>query len=81
MSVRSAVVSQFEQVAIEQKRTLGRLTDDKRLLDVGLDSLGLALIVVRLEEMLGFDPFDSSEEVLFPVTFGEFVRLYESRTK
>ena len=81
MSVRSAVVSQFEQVAIEQKRTLGRLTDDKRLLDVGLDSLGLALIVVRLEEMLGFDPFDSSEDVLFPVTFGEFVRLYESRAK
>src|ERR1700683_797760 len=81
MSVRSAVVSQFEQVAIEQKRTLGRLTDDKRLLDVGLDSLGLALIVVRLEEVLGFDPFDSSEELLFPVTFGEFVRLYESRTK
>ena len=81
MSVRSAVVSQFEQVAIEQKRTLGRLTDDKRLLDVGLDSLGLALIVVRLEEVLGFDPFDSAEDVLFPVTFGEFVRLYESRTK
>jgi acyl carrier protein len=81
MSVRSAVVSQFEQVAIEQKRTLGRLTDDKRLLEVGLDSLGLALIVVRLEEVLGFDPFDSSEDVLFPVTFGEFVRLYESRTK
>jgi acyl carrier protein len=81
MSVRSAVVSQFEQVASEQKRTLGRLTDDKRLLDVGLDSLGLALIVVRLEEVLGFDPFDSSEDVLFPVTFGEFVRLYESRTK
>ena len=81
MSVRSAVVSQFEQVAIEQKRTLGRLTDDRRLLDVGLDSLGLALIVVRLEEVLGFDPFDSAEDVLFPVTFGEFVRLYESRTK
>jgi acyl carrier protein len=81
MSVRSAVVSQFQQVAIEQKRTLARLTDDRRLLDVGLDSLGLALIVVRLEEVLGFDPFDSSEDVLFPVTFGEFVRLYESRAK
>jgi hypothetical protein len=36
---------------------------------------------VRLEEVLGFDPFDSAEDVLFPVTFGEFVRLYESRTK
>jgi acyl carrier protein len=81
MSVRSAVVSQFEQVAIEQKKTLARLYDDRRLLDVGLDSLGLALIVVRLEEVLGFDPFDSSEDVQFPVTFGEFVRLYEDRKK
>jgi acyl carrier protein len=81
MSVRSAVVSQFEQVAIEQKKTLAQLSDDSRLLDVGLDSLGLALIVVRLEEVLGFDPFDSSEDVRFPVTFGEFLRLYENRSK
>jgi acyl carrier protein len=81
MSVRSSVVSQFEQVAIEQKRTLARLSDDRKLLDVGLDSLSLALIVVRLEEVLGFDPFDSDEDVQFPVTFGEFVRLYENRTK
>lgn len=81
MSVRSAVVSQFEQVAIEQKKTLARLSDDKKLLDVGLDSLSLALIVVRLEEVLGFDPFDSSEEVQFPVTFGEFLSLYENRKK
>jgi acyl carrier protein len=81
MSVRSAVVSQFEQVAIEQKKTLARLSDDKKLLDVGLDSLSLALIVVRLEEVLGFDPFDSSEDVQFPVTFGEFLSLYENRKK
>jgi acyl carrier protein len=81
MSVRSAVVSQFEQVAIEQKKTLARLYDERRLLDVGLDSLSLALIVVRLEEVLGFDPFDSAEDVRFPVTFGEFVRLYENRKK
>ena len=81
MSVRPAVVSQFEQVAIEQKRTLTRLTDETRLLDVGLDSLSLALIVVRLEEVLGFDPFDTSEDLQFPVTFGEFVRLYENRKK
>ena len=81
MSVRSAVVSQFEQVAIEQKRTLGQLSDDRRLLDVGLNSLSLALIVVRLEEVLGFDPFDSSEDVQFPVTFGEFIRFYENAAK
>jgi hypothetical protein len=79
MSVRSTVISQFEQVAAEQHRTLARLTDGLKLLDAGLDSLSFALIVARLEDALGFDPFDVDEDVKFPVTFGDFVKLYEKR--
>jgi hypothetical protein len=79
MSVRSIVISQFEQVAVEQHRTLARLSDELRLLDSGLDSLSFALIVARLEDALGFDPFDVVEDVKFPVTFGDFVRLYDNR--
>jgi acyl carrier protein len=81
MSVRVTVVSQFEQVAKEQERRLARLSDDLRLLDSGLDSLSFALIVVRLEEALGFDPFDVADDLKFPVTFGDFVRLYENHPK
>ena len=81
MSVRAAVALQFAQVALEQKRRLARLSDDLKLLESGLDSLSFALIVVRLEETLGFDPFDAHEQMNFPVTFGDFVRLYESREK
>ena len=81
MSVRATVIAQFEQVALEQHRKLARLSDDLRLLDSGIDSLGFALIVVRLEEALGFDPFDADETANFPVTFGDFVKLYESRPK
>ena len=77
MTVRSTITSQFEQVAVEQKRKLAKLSDDLKLLDSGLDSLSFALITVRLEEELGFSPFDSDEDVQFPVTFGDFVRLYE----
>jgi acyl carrier protein len=78
MSVRSTVISQFEQVAVEQRRKLARLSDDMKLLDSGLDSLSFALIVVRLENALGFDPFDVAEDLKFPVTFGDFVKLYEN---
>jgi acyl carrier protein len=78
MSVRSTVKTQFEQVAQEQDRKLARLSDDLRLLDSGLDSLSFALIVTRLEDALGFDPFDVADEVKFPVTFGDFVKLYEN---
>jgi acyl carrier protein len=80
MSVRSTIVAQFEQVAADQKRKTVPLSDDLKLLDSGLDSLSFALIVMRLEEKLGFDPFEK-DEVQFPVTFGDFVRLYESHPR
>ena len=75
--VRSAIQSLFEQVAAEQERQLAALTDDTRLIDCGLDSLSFAIIVARLEDRLGVDPFSSAETTDFPVTFGDFVRLYE----
>jgi phosphopantetheine binding protein len=77
MSVRSTITSLFQQVAREQQRTLSPLSDDLKLLQSGLDSLSFALIVTRLEDTLGYDPFEAAER--FPVTFGDFVRLYESR--
>jgi hypothetical protein len=78
MSVRSTVLSQFEQVAQEQKVTLPPLSDELVLLDSGLDSLGFAILVARLEDTLGYDPFSSSEDVFFPVTLGDFIRVYEN---
>jgi hypothetical protein len=81
MSVRASVISQFEQVAVEQHRKLAKLTDDMKLLDSGLDSLSFALIVARLEDTLGIDPFDVADDVKFPVTFGDFVKLYENHSK
>ncbi len=81
MSLRSTIAAQFEQVAVEQKRKLARLSDDLKLLESGLDSLSFALIVARLEDAVGFDPFDSDQEMKFPVTFGDFVRLYENHSK
>ena len=81
MSLRPTIITQFEQVAIDQKRKLARLTDDLKLLDCGLDSLSFALIVMRLEEAVGFDPFDTNDEIKFPVTFGDFVKLYDQHSQ
>ena len=76
MNARSTITTLFQEVAREQQRRLTTLTDDLKLLDSGLDSLSFALIVARLEDALGYDPFETAES--FPVTFGDFVRLYES---
>ena len=47
------------------------------LLESGLDSLCFAIIVARLEDQLGVDPFTAAEDVFFPATMGEFVKFYE----
>jgi acyl carrier protein len=57
------------------------LTDDTVLLDSGLDSLGFAILVARLEEDLEFDPFVEMEEAVYPISFGDFVAIYENRFK
>jgi hypothetical protein len=81
MSVRATVTTIFEQVAREQQRTLVPVSDGLKLLESGLDSLSFAIIVAKLEDEVGFDPFNSDDAVEFPVTFGDFVRLYETRPR
>src|SRR4051812_16140636 len=73
-SVRTTIISQFEQVATEQRHKLAALTDDRPLMDSGLDSLAFAIVVARLEDALGIDPFSASEDNEFPVTFGDFIQ-------
>jgi acyl carrier protein len=77
MSIRSDVTTLFERVAEEQDKKLVPLSDDLGLLESGLDSLCFAIIVARLEDTLGLDPFSTSEDIDFPVTVGDFIKLYE----
>jgi acyl carrier protein len=81
MSVKLTIVSEIEKVAKEHNRTLAPLTDDLILLNSGLDSLGFAVLVARLEDELGLDPFTTSEDVDFPVTLGDFVNIYENAAR
>jgi hypothetical protein len=54
------------------------LHGDTPLLKTGLDSLGFAILVVRLEEKLGYDPFVLLAEAVYPRTLDEFVAIYEA---
>lgn len=77
MNTRLTVLSVIKVVAEEQDKSLAALDDNLALANSGLDSLCFAIIVARLEDELGVDPFTASEEVYFPVTLGDFVSLYE----
>jgi acyl carrier protein len=76
-SVKPTVISLIEQIAKDEKKTLPPLTDDLVLLESGLDSLAIAILVARLEESLGIDPFTDSDDISYPVTLGDFIRFYE----
>ena len=77
MSVKLTIIEQMEQIAREQGKILAPLKEELALADCGLDSLGFAVLVARLEDRLGIDPFSAAEEAVFPVTFGDFVKVYE----
>jgi acyl carrier protein len=78
MSTRSTIESIMVAVATENNVPFVKLQDDLPLLDTGLDSLCLAVIVARLEDKLGVDPFNTTEEMAFPVTLGDFINIYET---
>ena len=78
MTVKLTIMSEMQQIAQEQDKELAPLSDDLVLLDSGFDSLCFAVLVARLEDKLGVDPFTQSEDTTFPVTLGDLVRTYEN---
>ncbi len=74
--VRAFILEQIRLVAAQQKKQLAPLSDSLPLLESGLDSLCIAIIVANLDDELGLDPF-AAGNVDMPVTVGDFIRLYE----
>ena len=81
MSVRLTIFEQITQVAREHDKILAPLRDELALVDCGLDSLGLAVLIARLEDTLGVEPFTEADDPSFPTTLGEFVKAYENSAR
>lgn len=79
--MRDIIVEKFNEVLvqIDAKERYSSIDNSQILLESGLDSLGFAILVALLEEELDFDPFQEMEMAIYPVTFGEFVAIYENR--
>ena len=61
MSIRSAIFAAMKQIAEEQQIALPPLDDSLSLHETGFDSLAFAILVARLEDDLGSDPFSISQ--------------------
>lgn len=77
-STRSTIERLFRE-ALEGacQKSPESFSDDLVLLKSGLDSLGFAILVTRLEQDLGYDPFTLTEEAVYPTTFGELIEIYQ----
>jgi len=78
MDIRQTILTTTQTVAQEQQKQLAPLSDTLPLLESGLDSLCMAIIVARLDDAFGFDPFDTEDDIRFPVTIGDLIAFYEA---
>lgn len=80
-SLHDLIIAKIQDVARQQSVSLAPLTDQLPLMESGLDSLCIAVIVAGLDDELGLDPFSGAEDVEFPVTIGDFIKLYENASR
>lgn len=77
MTLRETIISMMHEVAATTGTKLEDYLKDRTvLLETGLDSLGFAILVAKLEEKLGYDPFVLMKEPVYPRDLGEFVDIY-----
>jgi len=76
-NLRDQIITAINETADMRGTEIGVLNDETILLESGLDSLGFAILVARLEEELGFDPFVIMDQPVYPRTLGEFVEIYQ----
>jgi len=75
--VRESTMAAINHLMTESGRAARTFRDQDTLTGtIGLDSLDLAAMVVRLEQRLGVDPFREGAPAVR--TFGDLVRLYET---
>ena len=78
MSVRLKIITAMQQIAAEQRVVLPPLEDNLALQETGFDSLAFAILVARLEDEIGIDPFTMSADASFPLTIGDFIKAYDN---
>ena len=76
--MKDKILSLMNEIASDGGVELNlHIDSDTVLLESGLDSLGFAILIARLEEELGYDPFTMMDEPVYPQTFGQLVEIYQ----
>lgn len=70
------IVGEVVKLLEEERNEQVQVALHDGLVDLGMDSLTFAVLVTRLEEVLGLDPFLALEDEVFPRTVAELVDVY-----
>jgi len=77
-NLREIIIEAIKETAdMRGTEVTEKLSDDTVLLESGLDSLGFAILVAKLEEEIGYDPFVLMNEPFYPRTLAEFIGIYQ----
>jgi len=77
-NLREKIINAMRETAeLRGTKLTNELSDEMVLLESGLDSLGFAILVARMEEELGYDPFVMMDEPVYPRTLSEFITIYQ----
>ncbi len=74
--IEEVVLREVVKLLDEESSQKVEVTVQSGLVESGMDSLAFAVLVTRLEESLGFDPFLALEDEIFPRTVTELVDVY-----
>lgn len=75
-TIRDDIATAIREIIASKGRAAPELSEDDALVaGLGLDSLDLAVLVVKLERRFGCDPFRNGRDAV--TTFGQFVAVYE----
>ncbi|MCB2015654.1 MAG: acyl carrier protein [Sphingobium sp.] len=75
--LRARIIALFNEMWREDREDEPPvLENDTVLLETGFDSMAFAVLVARLDDELGYDPFTMTEDPVYPQTFAEFIDFY-----
>ena len=77
MTLRSTIIAEIESITVAHDKRMPPITDDLVMMDTEFDSLCFALLVARMEDITGIDPFGELDVADLPVTIGDLVALYD----
>lgn len=77
--IRGQVIKEITEVFSSEGVEFDSTMLSKPVMGIGVDSLAYAILVARLEQKLGRDPFTSNPELGYPELLEDFVKAYEGQ--